>query len=77
MNPLTRSQAQSLNRRRLDLITKKNSEGLTDDETAELARVKADFSTWAAKRFPRETVRLDEHHERIQRLKELRAKLGR
>jgi len=70
---MTRAQANALNSRRLTLIMKKRTEGLTDAEAVELADVKERFGAWVEAKYPRDTTALEGFEAKVQ---ELRAKIA-
>lgn len=57
------------NERRLGLIVKKFTEGLTEAEADELAELKKWVEDWTEKRFPRHGEVLDEMDKRLDALK--------
>lgn len=71
---ISRSEFRRINERRLDLIDKKYSVGLTDAEAAQLDTLKARVGEWVQIKFPRDASALDEASAR---LAELKAKVAR
>lgn len=66
---ISKSEARRLNDRRLDLIDKKYTVGLTEDEAAELEKVSGRHSEYMAARFPRDYSALEDASARIAELK--------
>lgn len=58
------------NKRRITLIQKKYSDGLTQEEIVELEKLEQEMSVYMEEHFPRSSEILDEMAERLAQLKE-------